>query len=222
LLCNPYPIFKKHFTISYLEHVPQQIKGYFPDLLKLSRDLPELVVFYNAPKCGASAPDHLHFQAGNHGLMPIEDEVEKLKEQYGIVINAKNLTEITAVDDGLRRFIILESEKPELLESYFNRIFSFASGIEEGSEPMLNILAEYHERWRIFVFLREKHRPWQFFEEGDENILLSPASVDYGGTMITPLEKDFNKISRDDIKDIFHQVSLSKEKFTSLINILKI
>ncbi len=215
-LCNPFPIFRKHFTISLLEHLPQQIAGVFPDFLKISKDLPELVVFYNAPNCGASAPDHLHFQAGNHGLMPVEDESEILKSRYGKAIDIGTGVELTAVDDGLRRFFILESNDHESLNSVFQWIYSFTSRLANGGEPMLNILSVYRNSWEVFIFFREKHRPWQFFEEGEKNILLSPASVDYGGTLITPLEKDFIKIGKGDIKDIFRQVSLSEKNFHSL------
>lgn len=219
-LCNPFPIFRKHFTISSLKHSPQKIKGYFTDFLQISRDLPELIVFYNAPACGASAPDHLHFQAGNYGLMPVTEEIEKLKKKYGKKIINKEDVEITAVDDDLRRFVLLESDDPEKLNEIFNQVHSFCSELKNGGEPMLNILSTFRESWQVFVFLREIHRPWQFFEEGNENILLSPASVDFGGTMITPLEKDFNKIKNEDIRDIFQQVSLSKAKFRSLMDFL--
>jgi len=83
ILCNPFPIFNEHFTIARREHTPQVIDTEFGNLLYLSRELPELVVFYNAPNCGASAPDHMHFQAGNRGFMPIEEEIGTLKERYG-------------------------------------------------------------------------------------------------------------------------------------------
>lgn len=219
-LCNPFPIFRKHFTISYLKHSPQKIKGYFTDLLKISEDLPELVVFYNAPDCGASAPDHLHFQAGNYGLMPVTEEIDRLKEKYGEKIIKEEDLKVTAIDDTLRRFLLLESEDPKKLNEIFKLVYSFCSNLKNGGEPMLNILSTFRGTWQVFVFLRDKHRPWQFFEEGSENILLSPASVDFGGTMITPLEKDFNKIKKEDIHDIFQQVSLSEDKFISLMEFL--
>ena len=86
---------------------------------------------------------------------------------------------------------------------------------------MINMLAYYQDRWQILVFPREKHRPWQYFEEGEKNILLSPASVDMGGMLITPLEKDFRKIGEDDIRDIFSQISYSEGDFKNLVNHMK-
>ena len=242
ILCNPFPIFNEHFTIARREHTPQVIDTEFGNLLYLSRELPELVVFYNAPNCGASAPDHMHFQAGNRGFMPIEEEIGTLKERYGGIIcqdekTGKEYSEVLprngsackgsgtglvmAVDDGLRRFILLESETMGFLGSAFNMIHTFMAGLRSNDDPMLNILSYYSDRWQVMIFPREKHRPWQYFEKGERNILLSPASVDMGGTLITPLEKDFQKITRDDIDDIFSQVSFSPGLFRQLTRYLK-
>ncbi len=221
ILCNPFPIFKEHFTIAKLAHTPQVIDPEFSSFLDLSMALPDLVVFYNAPACGASAPDHMHFQAGSRGFMPIEDEMGTILKRYGeIMVQSADLT-ATVVNDGLRRFIVLESGHKTSLEDAFLHISGFAREYNNGDEPMLNVLAYYRDGWQILVFPREKHRPWQFFEEGVKHIMLSPASVDMGGTLITPLEKDFNKITREDIVDIFSQVSLSTLRFGGLVNHLK-
>ena len=221
ILCNPFPIFKKHFTIARDAHIPQVIKPEFHRFLDLSRELPDLAVFYNAPDSGASAPDHMHFQAGNRGFMPIEEQIGAISQKYGeTLIQIPELT-LTAIDDGLRRFVVLESDQKEPLEKAFSHLFDFTRELRQGEEPMLNILSYFPDKWKIMIFPRDKHRPWQFFEEGEKNILLSPASVDMGGTLITPLEKDFNKITRDDISDIFAQVTLSAEEFGKLKKYLK-
>ena len=118
-------------------------------------------------------------------------------------------------------FVVLESGRKEPLEKAFLHISGFMRALTGGEEPMLNMLAYYKEHWQILVFPRQKHRPWQFFEEGENNILLSPASVDMGGALITPLEKDYNKISRRDIADIFAQISLPEDRFGELTTLLK-
>ena len=107
ILCNPFPIFKEHFTIARTSHIPQVIESEFSGFLDISRELPNLVVFYNAPSCGASAPDHMHFQAGNLGLMPLDSELEALKNRYGKSLTNDPELSITAVEDGLRRFVVL-------------------------------------------------------------------------------------------------------------------
>jgi ATP adenylyltransferase/5',5'''-P-1,P-4-tetraphosphate phosphorylase II len=221
ILCNPFPIFREHFTIAHRRHIPQVIEGVFTEFLRLSRELPELVVFYNAPNCGASAPDHLHFQAGSLGFMPIEEQMDLLLDRYGQRVPVRGVS-LTAVDDGLRRFLVMESVQPDRLEELFRSIFGFlkrrnGKGEAGEEEPLLNMLAYYRGRWQILVFPRQKHRPWQFFEEGDKNILLSPAAVDMGGILITPLEKDFLKITPEDIKDIFSQICLSEGGLQELV-----
>lgn len=216
ILCNPFPIFRQHYTIAHVNHIPQVIDSAFSSLLDLSRDLPELTVFYNAPACGASAPDHLHFQAGLRGAMPIEEELDVLIQKHGSGLIGGKAFQLGSVDDGLRRFLVMEADRKEPLERCFSEISTFLRSFAHGDEPMLNILALYREKWQILIFPRAKHRPWQFFEEGEGNILLSPAAVDLGGLMITPLEKDFHKISSADIADIFRQICLDAEHFKKL------
>jgi hypothetical protein len=217
VLVNPFPIFPEHFTIPTFAHTPQNIHANFNDLLDLAHAMPGFTVIYNGPKCGASAPDHLHFQVGNSGFMPIDTEIDLLKEKFGEIIS-KNGIELWAVKDGLRNFLVLESDDKNTLAEEFKTVYEI---IENNSvtheEPMLNILASCNENgWRILIFPRALHRPSQYFEEDDKNILLSPASVDMGGVLITPLEKDFNKMTKEDIADIFAQVLLSDVDFDIL------
>ncbi|MCK5693164.1 MAG: DUF4922 domain-containing protein [Bacteroidales bacterium] len=221
ILCNPFPIFSEHFTIASANHSPQVIEPEFGQFLELSKALPDLALFYNAPNCGASAPDHMHFQAGNRGFMPIEDEIDGLKAKYGQVLKEDPGTVLTAVADGLRRFYVMESDSKEKMEELAAGAFHIIRELQNGAEPMINMLSYFKEGWKVFLFPRDKHRPWQYFEEGEKNILLSPASVDMGGTLIIPLEKDFLKISREDIKDIFSQVTFSSEHFGRMNEYLK-
>ena len=220
ILCNPFPIFRQHFTIAHRAHTPQVIRSEITSLLELARELPSLVVFYNAPACGASAPDHLHFQAGNRGLMPIEEELATLKKRYGRRLTGSEAPAVTAISDGLRNFFLLESGDRESLENAFYLIFDHMEVYQE-AEPMLNLLAYFDGSWQLLLFPREKHRPWQYFEEGERNILLSPAAVDMGGTLITPLEKDFNAITGEAISDIFAQVTCSAAHFDQISRLIQ-
>jgi hypothetical protein len=220
ILCNPFPIFHQHFTIAARDHTPQVIRPEFPAFLELSRALPGLVVFYNAPACGASAPDHMHFQAGNRGLMPIENELELLRKRYGRSLVGTEDLKVTAIKDGLRNFFLLESPSEKALGRAFELIFDFMAGYQ-GQEPLLNLLLYFDRSWQLLLFPREKHRPWQYFEEGEGNILLSPAAVDMGGTLIIPLEKDFLSITGADIRDIFSQVTCSEEHFDQICRLIQ-
>jgi hypothetical protein len=105
LLCNPFPILPEHFTIPHRAHVPQRIGQAFGAFLSMSRSLgPDDSVFYNGPACGASAPDHLHFQAGTAGFMPIEHELDSLKTRFGRPLADTCGLRAWAIEDPLRRF----------------------------------------------------------------------------------------------------------------------
>ena len=225
ILANPYPIFPEHFTIANINHFPQRIDDTFYVLLALSRSMSKkFTVFYNGPKCGASAPDHLHFQAGNQFIMPVDNDITSLKKQYGEILYEESGFIAAAVDDGLRRFILFEGEIEEILIFAFGIFFETYRLIQQSEqEPLLNILSSCGEgkSWRVIFFLRDKHRPSHFYAQGENNILVSPAAVDMGGVFITPRENDFIKITKKNLSEIFNEVSLGKELFDSLKSDLK-
>ncbi|MEI7810807.1 MAG: DUF4922 domain-containing protein [Ignavibacteria bacterium] len=214
ILCNPFPIFNEHFTLPNVKHVSQNIETSFYQFLMFAKDLGRYyTIFYNGPGCGASAPDHLHFQAGNKYFMPIDTDYDQVKISQGTLIKETGKLKIYFVDKYPARFFSFESSDIEILQKTF-RIFlkAFSELSTPGEEPMMNLISSYEEnRWRVIVFPRGKHRPSYYFAKGDENILLSPASVDMGGVLITPLEKDFCRITKDNIIDIFQQIMLTNE-----------
>ena len=209
ILINPFPIFPKHFTIPDVEHVPQLILGRFGDMLDLAEKMDDYLIFYNGPKCGASAPDHVHFQAGNKGFLPIEKEwrnhiVEKINDS------------LFAVNYGFPTFVIETTEKEECVQ-IFEKIYQNLEIKEGEDEPMMNILAWFEgNKYVAVVIPRAKHRPDCYFADGEKNILISPASVDLGGVFITPLEKDFEKISAENVAEILGEVCLDEREFSPL------
>jgi hypothetical protein len=217
ILGNPYPIFPEHFTIPNINHVPQEIKKNFSLMLKLTKDLSKhYVLLYNGPKCGASAPDHFHFQAGTKNFMPIIDDLHQLKNEYGEFLFENNDLTISAIDDSLRRIISIESTDSEKLVEIFNSFYEiYSSIINSSEEPLMNIISLYEEEfgWTVVIFLREKHRSSHYFSKGEENILLSAASVDLGGVCITPIQKDFEKMTREKLTEIFSEIALNQNKF---------
>ena len=227
VLGNPFPIFSEHFTIPHLDHVPQLIRDAFGPMLDLSAAMGRYYsLFYNGPRCGASAPDHLHFQAGERGFMPLDTDWEDMVALHGTWIADDDKIRMARVDDGLRRYVLLESDDKDILIQNFDHLYSaFAeasrqSGSEAGEEeePMLNILTTQEGgRWRVVAFLRRKHRPARFFAEGDEKMVFSPASADFGGVCITPVERDFQRITADDLRDMFNEVSVSPEVLDAVV-----
>jgi hypothetical protein len=220
ILCNPYPIFPEHFTLPSLKHEPQRIGDTFHHLLNFSKDLSKYYsVVYNGPKCGASAPDHLHFQAGTKFFMPLDDEFHLIKNEFGInLVDTDNIL-IHAVDDGLRKFITVESIHFEVILSWFRKILQVLNK-ENPSDPesMLNIVSSYDEEfgWQIAIFIREKHRPPHYFQDDNEKILISPASVDLAGYCVTPDKNTFDKIDEKIIREIFTEVFVDNNKFNKI------
>ena len=188
ILVNPFPIFPRHLTIPALEHTPQQIVSRFEDMLDLAQQLDDYTILYNGPKCGASAPDHFHFQAGNQGILPIEKHRD------------------------WRHTFRIESENKQDIVKHFRQIYNALPLQFDDTEPMMNILVWYKNGiWTICIFPRKKHRPDCYFAEGEKKMIISPASADMGGLWITPLEKDFEKITAKNIAGILEEVCLILE-----------
>ena len=215
VLCNPFPIFPEHFTITHRAHRPQRIRDTFGDLLDLAAAMaPRYTVFYNGPKCGASAPDHLHFQAGDRGFMTIEGEYDRLKG--GPIARTSELAAFAPKSS--RPFIGFESSDRVAMRAAFDALYRNLNNVApDPDEPMMNVLA-WHEAstWRVIVLPRLKHRPSFYFAEGDEKILLSPASVDLGGVCIVPLEHDFRKLDRAHLEQMLREVMLPPDALAKL------
>jgi ATP adenylyltransferase/5',5'''-P-1,P-4-tetraphosphate phosphorylase II len=212
LLVNPFPIFARHLTIPSELHIDQRIENNFGNMLRLAEAIPDFVIFYNGPQCGASAPDHFHFQAGNKGFLPVETDFSERK--FAVLISKKSGVELWHWTNYLRGIMTLKGTDKAKLIQVFNHFFQRFSDFQpDKPEPMLNILAYYYpDGWVIHLIPRKIHRPDQFFLEGEDQILLSPASVDLGGVIITPREEDFNKISELDVADIFRQVCFDENE----------
>lgn len=217
LLCNPYPIFPQHFTICLVEHKHQRIIDYFQEFLEIAAQLSgKYTLVYNGPECGASAPDHLHFQAGTKLLMPIENDFQQLKNDYGEVVEANDNLNLTFIDDEIRKYILIESADKSMIGKLFLKIYKAYSRVSKFiSEPLMNILCDYDKDigWRVIVFLRSKHRPVCFYLDNPEKILVSPATVDLGGLLITPRKEDFDRMDKELVKNILNEVSLDREVF---------
>jgi hypothetical protein len=175
-------------------------------------------VLYNGPKCGASAPDHLHFQAGDRSFLPIDAEYAAVTEGNACRLFESGSLRACGVENYLRRFISFESADAGLLLRAFRELYEVLHDSAPGSEePMLNILGVYRdEQWRIIVFPRARHRPSFYFKEGEEKLLISPAAVELGGICTTPREQDFEKVTRENIVDMYNEICVSAERFAAI------
>jgi hypothetical protein len=168
-------------------------------------------VLYNGPKCGASAPDHLHFQVAPSGQMPIEKEI---REENRLTLMAQVAGVLLYhVGDLARAAILLEGDDPEAMKTAFNAYLNALKKvlfIDE--EPMINVAGFYNDRrWRLVVFPRRKHRPDAFFREGEDRMVVSPGVIDMSGLLITPVEKDFERLDAATVEAIYNEVSLEGE-----------
>jgi hypothetical protein len=216
ILVNPYPVFQRHLTIPSIRHLPQQINGNFSTMLSLAKELRNFSIIYNGPKCGASAPDHFHFQAIQHGVMPIENEFTSPKVK--LAGKWKDIS-VYIWNNYLRHLITIAGSDDVQLENVFERIVRLLNkAFHSDDEPMINILAQHDGNiWIIHIFPRKKHRPAQYYAQGDDQILLSPASIDMGGVIIVPREKDFNRLTGSDIADIYDQVSVDENLINEMV-----
>ena len=209
ILCNPAPIFDRHFTIVSLEHQPQEITSSLSWLLQLAADAaPDYTVFYNGPACGASAPDHLHFQMIPADALPYLKESKHLPPvKPSVSVRANFEKEID------RSVIVLASKNMKSLQLRFQRLLNiFKKKLGINDEPPINILCSYDgECWMLNVFLRRKHRPDAYFAEGEERIFISPGAIDMAGFVITPRLMDYERLDCSVLHDIYREVSLDQE-----------
>ena len=221
LRINPYPILPGHLTISSLKHQDQVLAD------KTIRQLPGkliswleeyfasgYVLFYNGAKCGASAPDHFHFQAVKQSDVPVIQQWERLMEtavreteiktENG---NTYSSFQITSYICPIQVFICNHSADilPEMINQYLESL-----PLHEGeSEPRYNLFA-WQDKQRGFTmayFPREEHRPACYTATRGEQLLVSPGALDMAGLLVTPRKEDFDRITESDITKIYKEVA---------------
>lgn len=190
ILANPYPLHPMHLTIVHGAHTPQKIEGRISDMIKLAEYLPRHLVFYNGPLCGASAPDHMHFQAVGRELgarfdcFPFRD---------GMIFKSYP-------------YILIDNPTPEL----FDKVIS--SLPEADPEPMVNLLAMKAEGGiRLVIVPRKAHRPKCY---GD--FVISPASIEMTGVFNLSREEDFERFDSAKAEEVMKDVCMDEEQFARL------
>lgn len=203
ILVNPYPIFDPHLTIPARKHTPQQLGPHLGDMLALSKELPGWAVFYNGPKCGASAPDHFHFQAVKADRLPLVDDYQQLEK-------TEIMPGLYRMEDYGREVLCFEAVEPKLLAEALDTLYDKMHwDQDDDTEPMMNLICiRQPDRWLFFVMPRSQYRPWQYTaQEPDRHIMISPGTIEMAGVMIAPRQEDYDRLTADDIRDIYKQVS---------------
>lgn len=222
LLVNPFPILPVHFTIPARKHQPQLIYENYGEMHRFISLHSDLMVFYNGPKCGASAPDHLHFQAGTNGILPLQTNWQRLSRNLTDIISLNDEEKISVVRDFIVPAFVIISKSAESDEALFRRLYKAMPQRGDETEPMMNIISwRKGEEFISVVIPREKHRPEAYFAEGDAQFVVSPGALDMSGLIITPREEDFRKLTEEKALSLLQECGVSEEKMNAIIAKLK-
>ena len=222
LLVNPFPILPVHFTIPARKHQPQSIYKNYGEMHRFLSLHSELMVFYNGPKCGASAPDHLHFQAGTSGILPLQANWQRLSRNLTDIISLNDDEKIALIHDFVVPAFVIISKSEDSDEALFHRLYKSMPVRGDETEPMMNIIAwRKGDEYISVVIPREKHRPEAYFAEGDAQMMVSPGALDMSGLIITPREEDFRKLTEESASAILQECGVSMDKMNSIITKLK-
>ena len=222
LLVNPFPILPVHFTIPARKHQPQSIYKNYGEMHRFLSLHSELMVFYNGPKCGASAPDHLHFQAGTSGILPLQANWQRLSRNLTDIISLNDDEKIALIHDFVVLAFVIISKSEDSDEALFQRLYKSMPVRGDETEPMMNIIAwRKGDEYISVVIPREKHRPEAYFAEGDAQMMVSPGALDMSGLIITPREEDFRKLTEESATAILQECGVSTDKMNSIVTKLK-
>lgn len=219
---NPYPIFPSHLVISSFEHTPQSIWHRYQDLLDFVRENNEYLGFYNGPESGASAPDHMHFQACPQGLTPLQNRVDELlaagdDKTLDYLTNVKE-ARLFHLNEYARGVFVLCGATAKSTAKLFYRLLDCAPVPDGSSEPKMNIIAWCHEgEYRTAVIFRERHRPHNYSSSGADHLAMSPGCADLAGVYVTTREEDFDKLDVGLLSQVVREVAASEETEKEII-----
>ena len=227
LLVNPFPILPMHFTIPMKQHQPQAIRPMFIEMMKLLSRYPELMVFYNGPKCGASAPDHAHLQAGTSGVLPLQREWPRLSRNLTTLTRMGEDAEIDCIEDYPIPALLIKSRTPQAAEKLFSIIYEAMDMADTEQEPMMNIVSwlqkgvsspdtQPHSEYLSVVFPRAKHRPDCYFATDEGQLMISPGALDMSGLIITPRADDFQNLTAIQALAILQECAIESARFDIL------
>lgn len=207
---NPYPILPMHFTVSSDVHEPQNVKKCYGEIFRLLSSFPDLTVVYNGPRSGASAPDHLHLQAGTSGLLPVQTQWGVIKKTEETLFRIDDVNRITLSTSFVVPVFAVYCKDEVSSKMLFSRLYNSLPQPFAGEEPMMNIVA-----WRVddevisVVIPRSKHRPDCYFADGEEKVMVSPGVIDMSGLLITPRKEDFDKLTFSRVAAILRECGIS-------------
>ena len=217
ILCNPFPVLRNHLVIASREHTPQAIEGNFTVMLDLARALGEgWFVLYNGPRCGASAPDHLHYQACSRADVPLFDDFADMLER-----DSEDITETTRFGYRINVYAFGSAAQRETIDRFEQAVDYLKKAIFSDGEPMMNLVVTYQAgKWTVFLLPRGKHRPASYYAEGNAKLTISPAAIDLAGVMVVPQLEHFERLTAEDLERIYAEVTLHDMLFMKWLALL--
>lgn len=210
---NPYPIFPGHLVIVREEHIPQAIWHHFPDMLDFAMKYRDYTVFYNGPGSGASAPDHLHFQAVPRLSMPLERAVDAYLDKPGEVLASVKDATLYRYAGFTEGVFALKATTSKSMAKLFYRLLDCTDKVEDDIEPKFNLFAYCRDgEYRAFVTLRAAKRSHHYYSDGPDHLTISPGAADMAGFFVAPFEEDFEKVTSAALEEMLSEVSISREE----------
>lgn len=222
ILVNPYPIFPDHIVIAMNRHVDQSIWNRYVDMLDLAGKYQDFTFFYNGPESGASAPDHHHFQGAPAGLMPLENDVDRLIASS----DTESLHYLTSVQDAhlyhYKKFttgvFVLRAETAKSAAKMLYRLLDCADVPEGKQEPLINLFTYRRDgEYRSIIVFRRSHRSHHYFSDGPDHLTMSPGCADMAGVFIVPVEEEYDRISPELLSEMVAEVSVPIEEQERMI-----
>ena len=206
---NPYPIFRDHLVIVRDQHLPQAIWHHLPDMLDFAAKYHEYTVFYNGPASGASAPDHLHFQAVPRRKLPLEEAVDAFLDAPGKPLASVKDATLYRFDGFCRGVFALKATTSKSLTKLFYRLLECTDRHPGETEPKFNLFAYVKGgEWRVFVVMRAARSSHHFSAEGPEHLTISPGAADMAGMFIAPFREDFDKVTPALLEEVLDEVTI--------------
>ncbi|MCR5561605.1 MAG: DUF4922 domain-containing protein [Bacteroidales bacterium] len=210
---NPYPIFRNHLVIARDCHLPQTIWHHFPDMLLFARSFPEYTVYYNGPVSGASAPDHLHFQACPRGVLPLEANVDAFLDNPGPAIAGVQDASLYKYEGYTRGIYVMKATTQKSMAKLAYRLLECSPRREGEGEPRFNLYCWYNAgEFRTMVVLRSEFRSHHYWSKGADHLTMSPGAAEMGAFFVAPKPEDFAKINEKLLTEMIDEVSISEEQ----------
>lgn len=215
---NPYPIFRGHLVIVRDEHIPQEIWHHFPDMLDFAARYKDYLVFYNGPSSGASAPDHLHFQAIPRHNLPLEDVVDEFLDHPGEPLATVKDASLYKFDGYARGVFALKATTSKSLAKLFYRLLDCTDRGKGEEEPMFNLYAYVKNgEYRTIVVMRSAKRSHHFYSEGADHLTISPGAADIAGLFVAPFREDYDKADTALLEELLSEVCISEDEQNMIV-----